>query len=83
MEAGSRPGGGFLRSRLPGGARHLKMSRGRKSAEPQILAGLGDISQPSRNPGTHGPGVPKTREANVKYTDVTESTLDVCRHRLI
>ncbi|BBH05074.1 hypothetical protein Prudu_016360 [Prunus dulcis] len=35
------------------------------------------------NPGSHGPGVPKTREANVKCTDKTESKLDVCGHRHI
>ncbi|BBN68008.1 hypothetical protein Prudu_253S000400, partial [Prunus dulcis] len=33
------------------------------------------------NPGTHGPGVSETREANVKYTDKTEGKLDVRRHR--
>ncbi|KAI5331770.1 hypothetical protein L3X38_021913 [Prunus dulcis] len=67
MEAGSRPGGGFLRSRLPGGRKTFenvypcnsvkacvspsKFLAGLgdiKSAEPQILAGLGDVSQPSR-----------------------------------
>ncbi|BBH07004.1 hypothetical protein Prudu_018800, partial [Prunus dulcis] len=33
------------------------------------------------NPGTQGPGVPETFEANVKCTDKTESELDVGRHR--
>ncbi|KAI5354991.1 hypothetical protein L3X38_007886 [Prunus dulcis] len=33
------------------------------------------------NPGTHGPGVPETREANVKCTDKIENKLDVRRHR--
>ncbi|BBH07172.1 hypothetical protein Prudu_019037, partial [Prunus dulcis] len=33
------------------------------------------------NPGTHGPSVPETREANVKCTDKTEGKLDVRRHR--
>ncbi|KAI5333687.1 hypothetical protein L3X38_023819 [Prunus dulcis] len=50
--------------------------------ELQIMADLGDTkSNRATNPGTHGPGVPETRETNVKCTDKTESKLDVCRHR--
>ncbi|KAI5351232.1 hypothetical protein L3X38_004123 [Prunus dulcis] len=50
--------------------------------ELQILADLGDTkSNRAANPGTHGPCVPETREANVKCTDKTEGKLDVCRHR--
>ncbi|KAI5344294.1 hypothetical protein L3X38_012171 [Prunus dulcis] len=36
-----------------------------------------------RIPGSQGPGVPETREANVKCTDKTEGKLDVCGHRHI
>ncbi|BBG99274.1 pyrimidine 2 [Prunus dulcis] len=36
-----------------------------------------------RIPGSHGLGVPETREANVKCTDKTERKLDVRGHRHI
>ncbi|KAI5349446.1 hypothetical protein L3X38_002333 [Prunus dulcis] len=51
-------------------------------SQPDQLAGLGDAkSTRAANPGIHGPGVPETREANVKCTDKTEGKLDVRRHR--
>ncbi|KAI5316478.1 hypothetical protein L3X38_036185 [Prunus dulcis] len=62
-------------------------------SEPQILVGLGDTQYiRAANPGMSRrhtvypsrkscPGVPETREANVKCTDKTEGKLDVCRHR--
>ncbi|KAI5318354.1 hypothetical protein L3X38_038062 [Prunus dulcis] len=65
-------------------------------SQPDPLAGLGNTkstraANPDRsrdtksiraaNPGTQIPGVPETREANVKCTDKTESKLDVRRHR--
>ncbi|KAI5333850.1 hypothetical protein L3X38_023982 [Prunus dulcis] len=54
----------------------------RSQPDPQILADLGDTkSNRAANPGTHGPSVPETREANVKCTDRTENKLDVRRHR--
>ncbi|BBN67546.1 hypothetical protein Prudu_109S000100 [Prunus dulcis] len=43
----------------------------------------GDRSQPDPHSGSHGPGVPETREANVKCTDRTEGKLDVRGHRHI
>ncbi|BBH02421.1 hypothetical protein Prudu_012969 [Prunus dulcis] len=43
----------------------------------------GDRSSLIRISGSHGPGVPETREANVKCTDKTESKLDVRGHRHI
>ncbi|BBH05668.1 hypothetical protein Prudu_017124 [Prunus dulcis] len=51
--------------------------------EPQTGRIQGTVVSLIRNPGSHGPGVPETREANVKCTDKTEGKLDVCRHHHI
>ncbi|BBN70276.1 hypothetical protein Prudu_1454S001100 [Prunus dulcis] len=37
--------------------------------EPQTGRIQGTVVSLIRNPGSHGPGVPETREANVKCTD--------------
>ncbi|BBG98447.1 hypothetical protein Prudu_007854 [Prunus dulcis] len=54
----------------PGGAKHSKMIQG-------------TVVSLIRIPGSHGPDVPETREANVKCTDKTEGKLDVRGHRHI
>ncbi|KAI5323476.1 hypothetical protein L3X38_032548 [Prunus dulcis] len=41
-------------------------------SEPQTGRIQGTVVSLIRNPGSHGPGVPETREANVKCTDKTE-----------
>ncbi|BBH05833.1 hypothetical protein Prudu_017335, partial [Prunus dulcis] len=51
--------------------------------EPQTGRIQGTVVSLIRNPGSHGPGVPKTREANVKCTDKTEGRLDARGHRHI
>ncbi|BBG97651.1 hypothetical protein Prudu_006851 [Prunus dulcis] len=51
--------------------------------EPQTGRIQGTVVSLIRIPGSHGPGVPETREANVKCTDKTESKLDVRGHRHI
>ncbi|BBG96852.1 hypothetical protein Prudu_005791, partial [Prunus dulcis] len=51
--------------------------------EPQTGRIQGTIVSLIRIPGSPGPGVPETREANVKCTDKTEGKLDVRGHRHI
>ncbi|BBG97323.1 hypothetical protein Prudu_006408 [Prunus dulcis] len=51
--------------------------------EPQNGRIQGTVVSMIRNPGSHGPGVSETREANVKCTDKTDSKLDVCGYRHI
>ncbi|BBH10020.1 F-box family protein with DUF295 [Prunus dulcis] len=63
--------------------RYPGRSRGHKSAEPQSWQVSGHQVCRAANPGTHGPSVPETREANVKCTDVTGNNLDVRRHHHI
>ncbi|BBH06097.1 hypothetical protein Prudu_017653, partial [Prunus dulcis] len=51
--------------------------------EPQTGRIQGTVISLIRIPGYHGPGVPETREANVKCTDKTDGKLDVRGHRHI
>ncbi|BBH03479.1 hypothetical protein Prudu_014369 [Prunus dulcis] len=68
----------------PGGAKHSKnVSVTQSQPEPQTGRIQGTVVSLIRNPGSQGPGIPETREANVKCTDNTESKLDVRGHRHI
>ncbi|CAL8154584.1 unnamed protein product [Prunus armeniaca] len=51
--------------------------------EPQTGRIQGTVVSLIRIPGSHGPSVPETREANVKRADKTEGNLDVRGHRHI
>ncbi|BBG96969.1 hypothetical protein Prudu_005943, partial [Prunus dulcis] len=51
--------------------------------EPQTSRIQGTIVSLIRIPGSHGPGFPETREADVKCADKTEGNLDVRGHRHI
>ncbi|KAI5324742.1 hypothetical protein L3X38_033815 [Prunus dulcis] len=51
--------------------------------EPQTDRIQGTVVSLIRIPGSYGPGVPETRETNVKHADKTEGNLDVRGHRHI
>ncbi|KAI5351431.1 hypothetical protein L3X38_004322 [Prunus dulcis] len=51
--------------------------------KPQTSRIQGTVVSLIRIPGSHGPSVPETREANVKRADKTEGNLDVGGHRHI
>ncbi|BBH00511.1 hypothetical protein Prudu_010519 [Prunus dulcis] len=54
----------------PGGAKHSKnVSVTQSRPERQTGRIQGTVVSLIRIPGSHGPGVPETREANVKCTD--------------
>ncbi|BBG97153.1 hypothetical protein Prudu_006183, partial [Prunus dulcis] len=80
-----RPGGGFLCTSTAWGRKTFKknVSVTQSQPEPQTGRIQGTVVSLIRILGSHGPGVPKTREANVKCTDKTESKLDVRGHRHI
>ncbi|BBG93807.1 FAR1-related sequence 5 [Prunus dulcis] len=69
----------------PGDAKHSKkkVSVTQSQSEPQTGRIQGTIVNLIRIPGSHGPGVPETREANVKCIDKTEGKLDVRGHHHI
>ncbi|BBG95635.1 hypothetical protein Prudu_004232 [Prunus dulcis] len=65
-----RPGGGFSVHATAWGAKHSKnVSVTQSQPEPQTGRIQGTVVSMIRNPGSHGPDVPETREANVKCTD--------------
>ncbi|BBG92687.1 hypothetical protein Prudu_000501 [Prunus dulcis] len=51
--------------------------------EPQTSRIQGTVVNLIRIPGSHGLGIPETREADVKRADKTEGKLDVRGHRHI
>ncbi|KAI5349986.1 hypothetical protein L3X38_002877 [Prunus dulcis] len=62
---------------------HKGVSVTQSQPEPQTGRIQGTVVSLISNPGSHSPGVPETRESNVKRTDKIEGKLDVCRHRHI
>ncbi|BBG99566.1 hypothetical protein Prudu_009294, partial [Prunus dulcis] len=78
------PGGGFMCTSTAWGRKTLKnVSVTQSQPEQQTGRIQGTIVSLIRIPGSHGPGVLETREANVKCTDKTKGKLDVRRHHQI
>ncbi|BBN70105.1 hypothetical protein Prudu_1434S000300 [Prunus dulcis] len=61
----------------------LLVSVTQSQPEPQTGIIQGTVVSLIRIPGSHGLGIPETREADVKCTDKTEGKLDVRGHRHI
>ncbi|BBH02586.1 hypothetical protein Prudu_013206 [Prunus dulcis] len=84
-EDGKRPGGGFLCTSTAWGRKTFKKNVSETQSQPKPQTGRiqGTVVSLIIIPCSHGPGVPETREANVKCTDKTEGKLDVRGHRHI
>ncbi|BBG99308.1 hypothetical protein Prudu_008951 [Prunus dulcis] len=67
------------------GAQNIQKNVSVTQSQPELQTGRiqGTVVRLICIPGSHGPGVPKTRETNVKCTDKTEGKLDVSGHRNI